>query len=122
MKTQIIFALAAVAAVSGVAFTVEASPRASASGFAVVDSSGTLVRGTAIGVSRAGDGFYIVNFDHAVKKCVFTATTGSATTGTPPAGFATVVGSGNDPDGVIVTTYDTTGAAADYSFHLNVRC
>jgi hypothetical protein len=93
-----------------------------ASGFAVVDSSGTLVRGNALGVSHAGDGFYIIDFDHSVKKCVFTASTGSATTGTPAPGIATVVGSGNDPDGVIVTTYNTLGAAADYSFHLNVRC
>lgn len=121
MKTHSIFALAAAAIVSGAAFAAPPA-RDTTSGFAVVDSSGTVVRGTAIGASHAGDGFYIVEFDHSVKKCVFTATTGSTTTGTPPDGFATVVGSGNDPNGVIVTTYDTTGAAADYSFHLNVRC
>lgn len=121
MKTHRILVLAA-ALIASAATTAADSSRVTASGFAVVDSSGTLVRGNALNVSHAGDGFYIVDFDHSVKKCVFTATTGSATTGTPPAGFATVVGSGNDPDGVIVTTYDTTGAAADYSFHLNVRC
>ena len=121
MKTHNILALAACLIASGAAVATSVAGKA-ASEFAVVDSSGTLVRGTATSVSHAGDGFYIVDFDHTVKKCVFTATTGSATTGTPPSGIATVVGSGNDPDGVIVTTYDPTGAEVDYSFHLNVRC
>jgi hypothetical protein len=98
------------------------TPPAGGSGFAVVESNGALVRGTALSAVRSGVGTYSVEFAHAVKKCVFTATTGSTTTGTPPNGYVTVAGSGGDANGVFVATYDFTGTPADFSFHLNVRC
>jgi hypothetical protein len=106
-------------AVMGLCSTALAKP---GSGFAVVDSSGTLVRGTATGASRSGVGTYSVEFAHPVKKCVFTASTGSASVGTPPNGFVTVSGEIADANGVFVATYDSTGASADMDFHLNVRC
>jgi hypothetical protein len=92
------------------------------SGFAVVDSSGALERGTATGASRSGTGTYAVEFSHSVKKCVFTATTGSTSVGAPPNGYVTVAGEGEDPNGVFVATFDPTGAPADLAFHLNVLC
>jgi hypothetical protein len=120
MKTRDL--LATVAVVAATSLSAVASAYAAAGGFAVVGANGTLVRGTAVSASRAGAGFYIVTFDHAVKKCVFTATTGSTAAGNPPNAFVTVAGFGADPNGVIVTTFDHAGTAADFAFHLNVRC
>jgi hypothetical protein len=92
------------------------------SGFAVVEANGTLVRGTALNASRTGPGAYAVLFNHSVRYCAYTATTGSTSGGTPPNGFATVAGSSENRDVVVVTTYDPAGNAANFAFHLNLRC
>jgi hypothetical protein len=120
MKTQDLLMTVAVV----IATSPWAVPNANAagSGFAVVNAGGDLVRGTALSALRTGAGAYVVTFDHNVKNCVFTATTGSASGGTPLNAYATVAGFGTDPNGVVVTTFDHAGAAADFAFHLNVRC
>jgi hypothetical protein len=107
-----------------VAASLWAVPNATAagSGFAVVNAGGDLVRGTALSALRTGAGAYVVIFDHSVKNCVFTATTGSASGGAPLNAYATVAGFGTDPNGVVVATFDHASAAADFAFHLNVRC
>jgi hypothetical protein len=99
-----------------------ASSVAQASGFAVVDSNGSLVRGTAVSSSRTATGNYSVVFNHSVKACVYTATTGSTAGGTPANAFVTVARSSTNPDAVAVATYDPAGNAANFSFHLNLRC
>jgi len=94
------------------------------SGFAVVGTDGSLVRGDGVAnVTRNGQGSYTVEFVHTVKSCAFTATTGlTGSVGDPPNGLVTVAGAHDDPKGVYVATFDGTGNAADMSFHLNVRC
>ena len=122
MRTLNIFFCVAVAATFCTASLAGAPPPAGASAFAVVGSDGSLVRGNAIGASQINTGAYIVEFGHSVKRCVFTATTGSTSVGTPPDGSVTVAGANGDPTGVYVTTFNATGDAADAAFHLNVRC
>lgn len=94
------------------------------SGFAVVDSDGTLARGQdAHSANHDGTGSYTVEFLHKVKGCAFTATTGlSGSVGDPPNGFVTVAGAFGDAKGVFVSTFDAAGNPADLGFHLNVRC
>lgn len=92
-------------------------------GWAVVESDGTLARGNATAAQRVDVGAYEVDFAKSVKKCIFTATTGlSGTSGAADAAFVTVAGRNHDRNGVYVTTYDAAGNAADFAFHLNVRC
>jgi hypothetical protein len=118
MKTLRLFLLAA----SALAMTAPAL--ALSSGFAVVDSNGTLVRGSgAQGAVRNSTGTYTVVFAHTVKNCVFTATTGlTGSVGDPPNGFVTIAGANGNIKGVYVATFDASGAPADLAFHLNVRC
>lgn len=93
------------------------------SGWAVVNAGGIPIRSQNISaVSHPGTGTYIVDFTHSVKKCVFTATIGDASPGTPPAGYVTVAGANGDAPGVYVAVFDKNGDAADIGFHLNVRC
>lgn len=100
------------------------TPRAAHSGFAVVGSDGTLVRGgNTTGAIHLGTGIYEVDFSSSVKKCVFTATIGlPGSDGTNSPGFVTVAGRGGNDDGVYLRTYDQKGNSADFGFHLNVRC
>ena len=95
-----------------------------ASGFAVVDSSGNLIRGSnATSAQHLSTGIYEVDFNSVVKKCVFTATTGlPGSNGTNDPAFVTVAGRGNNDEGVYITTFDVGGNSADFGFHLNVRC
>jgi len=97
---------------------------ASHSGFAVVDSDGTLVRGSnGTSASNQGTGAYEVLFANTVRQCVFTASTGSAgSNGQNFPGFVTVAAREGNIRGVYVTTYDIAGNPADFAFHLNVRC
>lgn len=118
MKTFKVFVLSAVAAAA-------ITPAlALSSGFAVVNSNGTLARGAAVqGSQRNATGSYTVDFLHSVKNCVFTATTGlSGSVGDPPNGYVTVAGANGDTKGVYVATFDASGNPADLGFHLNVRC
>src|ERR1700739_3068865 len=102
----------------------DAGERAIRSGWAVVQSDGTLVRGgNTTGAIHLDPGVYEVDFGHSVKKCVYTATIGlPGSDGTNAASFVTVAGRGNNVDGVFVTTFDQHGDPTDLGFHLNVRC
>jgi len=106
------------------ALFVTTAAMAAPSGWAVVNSNGTLARGTAgTSSSHLNTGVYEVDFPQSVKKCVFTATTGlSGSSGAQVAGFVTVAGRGSNDAGVFVTTYGGTGSPQDLGFHLNVRC
>ncbi len=101
-----------------------AGERAIRSGWAVVGSDGTLVRGgNTTGATHLNTGVYEVDFANSVKKCVYTATVGlPGVDGTNAASFVTVAGRGSNDDGVFVTTFDQHGDPADLGFHLNVRC
>jgi hypothetical protein len=97
--------------------------------FAVVNSDGTLDRGSgARSVSQDGAGKYRVVFDRDVSECVYPATTGipfsaSSSGGSPLSEGVTHVASlAGVPEGVFVTTYDFAGNLASRSFHLMVFC
>jgi hypothetical protein len=92
-------------------------------GFAVVESDGSLARGTkGVTATRIDSGKYEVDFAGAVKKCAFTATTGSSGDGTPAFGVVTVAGRLDNPAGIYVVTYGSKGDAEDLAFVLNVSC
>ena len=94
--------------------------------WAVVNPDGTLARGRgALAASRADapTGAYEVLFDRNVRRCSYTATIGlSGASGVSPPGEITVVGRSGAPNGVFITTHDSTGALADRGFHLTANC
>jgi hypothetical protein len=95
--------------------------------FAVVDGRATpptIVRGAhAIGASRFSAGRYFVTFDRNVRACAYLATIGLTTAvGSEQPGFITTVAANADVNAIGVTTDDTTGAAADRQFHVQVIC
>ena len=95
--------------------------------FAVVDgraTTPTIVRGAhAISASRFSPGRYFVTFDRNVRACAYVATIGlPGSAGSEQAGFITTVAANANVNAIGVTTDDTTGAAADRSFHVNVVC
>jgi hypothetical protein len=99
--------------------------------FAVVNSDGSLARGSAVSSVAVGStGVKRVYFTRNVSGCAFTATIGLASNvGTENPGFITVVGTAangplGEPNvrGVFVSTFDTGGAPANRGFHLKVDC
>lgn len=124
MKNAKLLLAAALASASGfVPADAKAPPPALSSGWAVVDSSGTLLRGeTAQSVTHNATGTYVVDFAHTVKNCAYTASVGDGSSGTPPPGYVTIAGANGDVQGVYVAVFDRHGHAADIGFHLNVRC
>ena len=95
------------------------------SGWAVVNSDGSLARGhnvTSV-IHTSGDAYYKVRFNSNVRRCEYNATIGySGHSGDAPAAFVTVVGASASVEEVFVNTYNNTGTAAEESFHLNVTC
>ena len=90
--------------------------------WAVVDSTGGLVRGSSTGVTSFGTA-YEVDFSQDVQNCAVLVTVGeTGSSGSLPASSVTTAGrSGNDM-GIWVTTYDNTGASISTSFHIAVFC
>lgn len=89
---------------------------------AVVSDTGVLQRGSAVGASTLGTGSYQIDFSQNVSACTFVASQGTTSTGTQPDGTATTAQRAGVATAVFVKTYDTTGTAADRSFHLTVIC
>jgi hypothetical protein len=92
--------------------------------WAVVNTNGNLVRDFGVNAAaRVGLGLYRVIFNRNVTGCAYTATIGLAgRAGNPPSGEISVSGIHNNPNGVLVATYTSTGANADRPFHLAVHC
>jgi hypothetical protein len=92
---------------------------------AVVNSAGTLIRGS--GATSAaqveGTGTYEVDFVTDVTACAYVATIGQpGSKGSQPAGLITVVGRSGDPNGVFVQTYTRGGKLKFLPFHIDVGC
>jgi hypothetical protein len=121
MKRMMLSAALVLAALS---CSANAGERAIKSGWAVVNSDGSLARGSnTTGGIHLGTGIYEVDFANSVKSCVYTATIGQpGSDGTNVPGTVTVAGRGNNANGVYIRTYDQSGASSDSPFHLNVRC
>ena len=95
--------------------------------FAVVDSTGALVRGSSsvVSASRVGStsGNYQVIFNKDVTGCGFVATIGqTGSEGTALPGEIDVAGRNGNVDGVYVETTNSTGMDSDRPFHLSVVC
>jgi hypothetical protein len=92
--------------------------------WAVVNANGALLRNfRAIQATRIGLGVYRVRFNRNVTQCSYQATIGLAGVGLPPPGEISVARANGFADGVIVTTYLSSGAGfADRPFHLAVHC
>jgi hypothetical protein len=94
------------------------------SDFAVVNADGSVARSrNVVGVDHVGTGVYVVHFATDKTGCAYTATIGlSGNSGTSLPGYATVVGSAVDPNGVFLDTYGSSGTTTDLGFHLVTTC
>jgi hypothetical protein len=93
--------------------------------WAVVNSDGTLARGSsaATGASQLQTGTYEVDFNQDVTGCAYVATIGDPRSIViPPAGSVSVTGRYNNPNGLYIVTYDSSGAAADRALFVTVFC
>jgi hypothetical protein len=96
---------------------------ANISGWAVVASDGTLVRGSnATGVIKIATGQYEVDMNSKLTKCSFVGGAGSTGAGSSGFGVVTTANRSGNPKGVYVEIFNQAGAVADVSFHLNVTC
>jgi hypothetical protein len=93
--------------------------------FALVSRTGTLRRERGVDSSdRVEDpGFYIVRFTRNVRKCVYVATLGDASSGFPDPGEISVSNSDDGTTtGVWVKTFNSSGAETNKAFHLAAIC
>jgi len=91
--------------------------------YAVVNADGSLARGFhAVSAQRFGPGLYEVIFAHDVSRSAYIGVIGgSGSVGIESAAHITVVGRSGVPNGVFVTTSDSSGAYVDRGFHLAVH-
>jgi hypothetical protein len=113
--------LSVVAAVIAMACS---SPGAfAAESFAVVDSTGVLVRGDeAASVGHPSTGNYIVLFTRNIRHCAYVATVGAPDNAKPPLGIAAVASEAANANAVHVRTWGVEGTLRDRPFHLAVIC
>jgi hypothetical protein len=92
--------------------------------WAVVDATGTLARGyRTTSSAKISLGGYEVIFKQDVTGCVYNVSLGNiGSIGTVPNGQIAVASRTTDVKGVWVNTFDSTGALADFPFHLRVKC
>jgi hypothetical protein len=90
---------------------------------AVISSAGATVRGRGtVSSAQTGTGQYQVVFDRDVRQCVYAATLGDESASAPGTGQIAVTSEASNVNGVRVLTRDSTGTAANRSFHLIVSC
>jgi hypothetical protein len=87
--------------------------------WAVVNSAGTLLRGSGAVSAAKTAGGYEVDFNRDVSNCSYDATLGATSA---EVGQAGVGPRSTNPNGVYVYTTDSAGAAADRGFNLAVFC
>jgi hypothetical protein len=90
--------------------------------FAVVESDGTIARGSAgVTSTRISSGSYEVTFPKNVTGCAYMVTSAlSGSAGLPPHAITGAVGRVNNPRAILVTTRDTSGTLIDRPFHVVV--
>ncbi len=101
-----------------------ATTQTSAPLWAVVNSDGSLARGSGVTSSQAfSGGSYEVIFSLNVTGCAYIATLGlSGSFGVASPGEIGVVGRSGNANGVFISTRDSTGSGAAAGFHLLVMC
>jgi hypothetical protein len=127
MKFHSIFrvlALPALLAIPASQLTALPAAAENSSLYAVVNSSGILVRGSNVaGFNHPGPGLNEVAFNRDVSNCSYTATLGEP--GNAPLYTAGLVFTSSGPsgvNGVYVETKNLGGGLFDLPFHLNVSC
>ncbi|BCJ62760.1 hypothetical protein [Micromonospora endophytica] len=90
--------------------------------WAVVESTGVLVRGFGVvSATRITVGQYQVVFSHDLTRSAYVGSIGlTGSVGASPSGQIAVVGRAGVPNGVFVQTFSGTGVAADRAFHLTI--
>jgi hypothetical protein len=97
-------------------------------GAAVITRNGTVARASTLpfavtSAKRIAIGQYEVVWNKKVGGCAYEATIGLAgSEGTEEPGEITVVRRVGDPNGVFISTHDSSGAYANRGFHLIVIC
>jgi hypothetical protein len=91
---------------------------------AVVKADGSKHRGLGfVSSARIGTGVYEVFFNRSIKKCTWTGTVGlGGFSGSTGPGMVTITGRNGTNNGLFVTTFDGSGAAADQPFLTTVTC
>lgn len=93
------------------------------SGWAVVDTDGTLARKeNAKTAGRLSTGTYEVIFNSALNHCSYQATAATPGISGAPTGFVGLSPRAGNNRGVFIQTRDNTGALIDLAFHLLVTC
>jgi hypothetical protein len=91
--------------------------------WAVVSSTGALVRGSSNGSASLGPGEFQVSFTVDVSQCAWvTSLAEPGSSGSPPPGFITSAGRLNDPWGIWVNTFNDTANLTSASFHIAAFC
>ena len=90
--------------------------------WAVVESTGVLIRGFgAVSAVRLAVGQYQVVFSHDLTRSAYVGSIGlTGSIGVSPSGEIAVVGRFGVPNGVFVQTFSSAGVAADRAFHLTI--
>jgi hypothetical protein len=119
MKTRHILLAAAVASCATAAIASDGP-----SGFAVVNSDGSLARGfNAVSSSRIALGQYEVVFNQKVNLCGYTAAIGlSGSIGTSDFGSVNVASRDGNKNALLVQTFRTANNASDLGFHVILAC
>jgi hypothetical protein len=90
--------------------------------WAVIAANGATNRNShAMSSEKVATGQYVVTFDRDVKACAFVGSLGGIAAESVVGQLSATRRSIN-ANGVFVRTYDSTGTAADKSFHLAVFC
>ena len=139
LTSRIIVGLAALVAMTGVAFAQVNGPNAAAPPqlgpggttfgqgllHAFINANGTIALGdgTLSSSKLAGLGTYDVRFRRNIRTCAMLATAGLAGfSGSIPATIVTLVGRVGTTNGVFVQTFDAAGALVDRGFNLVIKC
>ena len=92
--------------------------------FAVVNANGSVLRGKGLtSVTKLGTGIYDVRFGRSITTCSWVGTVGFGTfSGSTGPAMITITGRVGTNNGLFVTTFTGTGAAADLPFNADVIC
>jgi hypothetical protein len=91
--------------------------------WAVISTTGSIVRGTATSAANPGTGAYQIGFAQDVANCAYIATPGeTGSTGVYPAAIVTLAPQLDTPTGIYVSAYNPAGTSTAESFHIAAFC
>ena len=92
--------------------------------WAVANPDGSRLRSRGLrSITRIGEGSYTVRFKRDLSRCSWVGTIGLGIFGgSAEPGFISISGKEGTIRALSVKTFDTTGAAADRAFHVQIEC